>query len=173
MSNEVKKITVVEAKERLAAEINSILVELEEIGAIVKNRIYYFDKNLFEHDDFSTKAILIVGNISVGTENTEPDDFCDFAACIEIRTAYVDEEEFNKAVSEMKAEVLKFAEEAKAAESLEEYISEISKKQTEEASRASAEFAKAMKKSRIKLILGVVGVIILIVGALVAVSFIQ
>ena len=173
MNKEAKKITVVEAKERLAAEINSILVELEEIGAIVKNRIYYFDKNLFEHDDFSTKAILIVGNISVGTENTEPDDFCDFAACVEIRTAYVNEDELNKAVAELKDEVLKFTEGAKEAESLEAYINEISKKQSEDASRASEEFAKEMKKNRIKLIIGVVAAIILIGGAILAVSLIK
>ena len=100
MSNEAKTITVVEARERLAAEIVNLTTELSELGAVVRNRIYYFDKNLLEHDDFNGKTILLVGNISVGTENMESDDYCDFAACVEIRTAYVNEDELEKATED-------------------------------------------------------------------------
>ena len=173
MNKEAKKITVVEAKKRLAEEISYLVKELDGLGVVIKNRIYYFDKNLLEHDDFNSKTILIVGNIGVGTENMESDDFCDFAACVEIRTAYVNEDELNKAVAELKDEVLKFTEGAKEAESIEAYITEISKKQSEDASRASEEFAKEMKKNRIKLIIGVVAAIILIGGAILAVSLIK
>ena len=173
MSNETKKITVVEARERLAEEIFSLVKELETLDAVVKNRIYYFDKNLLEHDEFNSKTILIVGNIGVGTENMESDDFCDFAACVEIRTAYVDEDEFNKAISEFKDEILKFIEGAKAAENIEKYITDISKKQTEDANRASQDFANEMKKSRIKLIIGIVATVVLVGAVLIAVSFIN
>ena len=94
----------------------------------------------------------------------ESDDFCDFAACIEIRTAYVSEEELDKAIAEFKEEILKFAEGVKAAEDVEKYVAEVSKKQAEEASRASQDFAEQMKKSRIKLIIGIGALIVLIGG---------
>ena len=164
MNNEVKKITVVEARERLATAIIDLISELKGLGVVTKNRIYYFDKNLLEHDDFNGKTILLVGNISVGTKKMESDDFCDFAACIEIRTAYVSEEELDKAIAEFKEEILKFAEGVKAAEDVEKYVAEVSKKQAEEASRASQDFAEQMKKSRIKLIIGIGALIVLIGG---------
>ena len=173
MNNEANKITIVEARERLAEEIFTLTNELDDLNAVVKNRIYYFDKNLLEFDEFNSKAILIVGNISVGTENMESDDYCDFAACIEIRTAYVDEAEFCASVAEFKKEILNFAEEARAAENIENYINEVSKKQTEEATQASQEFSKAMKKNRIKLIIGIVATVLLVGGVVLIVSLIK
>lgn len=173
MSNEAKKITVVEARERLAAEIVNIVSELKDLGTVVRNRIYYFDKNLLEHDDFNGKTILLVGNISIGTENMESDDFCDFAACIEIRTAYVNEEEFINAVKDFKEEISKFAEGAKTSDDVAKYVVEVSKKQSEDAAQASQAFAKEMRKSRIKLIIGIGALVILVGGVALLVSLIK
>ena len=173
MSNEAKKITVVEARERLAAEIVNLTTELSELGAVVRNRIYYFDKNLLEHDDFNGKTILLVGNISVGTENMESDDYCDFAACVEIRTAYVNEDELEKAIAEFKEEILKFKDGAKDISNIENYVKAISKKQSEDAERASRDFAKEMRKSRIKLIIGIAGIVILVGGVALLVSLLR
>ncbi len=173
MSNEAKKITVVEARERLANEIVNLTAELSGLGTVVRNRIYYFDKNLLEHDDFNGKTILLVGNISVGTENMESEDFCDFAACIEIRTAYVNEEELEKAIADLKEEILSFKDGAAASESVEAYVRETSMKQTAEAERASQDFAKEMKKNRIKLIIGIGALVLLIGGVALLVSILR
>ena len=172
MSNEVKRITVVEARERLASEIINLVSDLKKLNVVVRNRIYFFDKNLLEHDDFNGKTILLVGNISVGTEKMESDDFCDFAACVEIRTAYVSEEELDKAIAEFKEEIVKFIDGAKERDNVEDYVVEISQKQTEEAARASQDFAQEMKKNRIKLIIGIGALIVLIGGVALLVSLI-
>lgn len=156
-----------EARERLAARLDALAAPIKEKGLKAETRILYTDKNLHEYSEFNEKCILIFGDIAIGTDELERDEFCNYSICCEVKTALVDDLEFEKEVNNLDGEVTSFLEKLEAADTTATaLITSINKEQEAEAEKAALDFSKEMNKIRIKLLIGI-GVIVVIMLAVI------
>ena len=166
-------MTVQEAYSAIDKAIEKYAPQLRDLGFVVKKRIFYTDKNLVQMQEFTEKSILIFGDISIGCEGMEEDDFCNYSVCAEITTAIVKDETLEKNLAEFKADLDMFIERINEAgadsAAYERIISEISKEQEAEAEAAALEFANEMKKARTKLLIAI-GVLVAVLAVIVFVA---
>ena len=164
-------MTVSLAKEKIEAAILSAKAKLTEAGFYTVARSFFTDKNLIESREFSAKAILIFGDLQVGFEDMDSDDFCDFTICCEIKTGAVDELEIVKGIKTFEDEVAAFIEKAAAAKDPRAFIEEISAEQDADAEKAAIEFSKEMRKVKLKLYLSLGAIIAVIAAVLIGGAF--
>ncbi|MBQ8689384.1 MAG: hypothetical protein IJ515_03360 [Clostridia bacterium] len=165
-------MTVQEAYIQIDTAIEKYVPQLQELGLVVKKRIFYTDKNLVQMQEFTDKSILIFGDIAIGCEGMEDEDFCNYSVCAEITTALVKDESLEKNLAEFKTELDMFLERIGSAENSDEYekiIAEITKEQEAEAEAAALEFANEMKKARTKILIAI-GSLIAVLAVIVFVA---
>ena len=161
-------MTVTQAREKIVGALEELAAPIREAGFTVETRIIYADKTLREYSEFDTKSIIIYGDMAVGNEELERDEYCNFSMCCEIKTGLVDDEEFMKELCSLEGEVEAFKEklEKNDGKTATEIVKEINAKQEEEAERAAIDFSKQLNKVRIKLLIGI-GVIVVIILAII------
>ena len=159
-------MTVTEAREKIASTLSELAEPIREAGFTVETRILYADKNLREYTEFDTKSIIIFGDIAIGNDELERDEFCNYSMCCEIKTGLVDDEEFMKELYSLEGEVEAFKEalEKSGDGSKSALIKEINKKQEAEAERAAIDFSKQINKIRIRLLIGIGAIVVIIVA---------
>ena len=160
-------MTVQQAYEKIQAALIEKKAILEDLGLTTRARAFYTDKNLTEKSEFNAKCILVFGNLDVGAPNLEEDDWCNFSLCSEIKTGNVEDAALESALGEWCAEVDKFIEEVKLAESKEALITNTSRAQEADAEAAAMEFAKEIKKVRSKMLIGFGLIIALMLGIMI------
>lgn len=160
-------MNVTEAHSKIAEELERLAAPLRERGLTVITRVMYADKNLQDFTEFDAKCILIFGDVAVGTEELDRDDFCNYSMCCEIKTGLISEEEFTSELNNLDGELTAFTEKLDGSTvSREALITEINKKQEADAEAAALDFTKQMNKIRLKMLIGI-GVIILIILAVI------
>ena len=163
-------MTVIQAEERLAAALEEFAAPLRERGLKAITRVIYTDKNLAEISEFNPKCILMFGDIAVGTEDMDRDDYCNFSMCTEIKTGLIKDDEFEGEINNLDGEVeaLKDKLDAEGAVAA-EVISKIAKKQEADAELAAEDFARQMKKLRLKMLIGIGAMILIMLGVIIAI----
>ena len=160
-------MTVTEAQAKIEEQLNELAAPLREKGLNAITRIIYTDKNLAELPEFGPKAILVFGDLAIGTDELERDDYCNYSLCCEIKTGMVDDTGLDAEIKELISDVDGFYRELEECEcSASELIKSINKKQEEDAEKAAGEFSKEMNKLRWKLIFGI-GIIAAIILAVI------
>lgn len=167
-------MNIVEAAVKIEEKLLSLSAPIKEMGFTIENRILYADKNLQEYTEFTPKCILIFGDIAVGNEELERDEYCNYSICVEVKTGLVDELELEGELNSLEGEIEAFKEKLKKfADGKEltskEYtplIKEINAQQEKEAEEAAIEFTKDVNKTRVKILIGM-GIIIVIILAII------
>ena len=161
------KMTVIQAEEKMAAALEEFAAPLRERGLKVITRVLYTDKTLAEISEFNPKCIIAFGDIAIGTEDMDRDDYCNYSMCCEIKTGLLSDEEFTKEMNNLDGELeaLKDKLDAEGAVA-EDIIREITRKQEAAAETAAQDFAAQMRKLRFKMLLGI-GVMIAIMLAVI------
>ena len=159
-----------EANEKIAAKLEALSAPIKEAGLKVEARILYADRTLREYSEFNDRCILVYGDIAIGTEELERDEYCNFSMCCEVKTGLVDDTELEKEMNDLDGEIVAFTEKLEKSEkSATALITEINKKQEEEAEAAAIEFAQEIKKARIKLLIGIGAVVIIMLAIIVGI----
>ena len=150
-----------DAKKLIIEKTNAAAEFLKEKGLKVTSKLFYCDSNLSETVEFEKNSIMIFGTISVGTDELEDDEYCNFAICCEIKTALVDDEKLANAIDEFDAEIKAFDTEISAAVSVKDKLIEISDRQQREGEQSLEEFNREMRSVKLKLYiaLGVLAII--------------
>lgn len=163
-------MTVIQAEEKIAAALEEFAAPLRERGLTVVTRVLYTDKNLAEMSEFNPKCILVFGDVAIGTEDMERDDYCNYSMCCEIKTGLINDEEFTKEMNNLDGELeaLKDKLDADGADA-KAIVRDIAKKQESEAESAAKDFALQMKKLRFKMLLGIGVMIAIILGVIIAI----
>lgn len=164
------KMNLHEAREKIAAKLEELAAPIKEAGLTTVTRIIYTDKNLQEYSEFNEKCILIFGDIAIGTEELERDEYCNYSMCCEVKTALVNDAEIDTEINKLEGDVSAFLETLKASTvSPTELIDKINKEQEAEAEEAAKEFSKEMNKLRFKLLIGIGIVAAIIIALLIAI----
>ena len=159
-----------EARERIAAKLEELSAPLKEKGLKIEARVIYADRTLQEYSEFNERCILVYGDIAIGTEELERDEFCNFSMCCEVKTALVDEMELEKEMNNLDGEIVAFIEKLEKTEKTPTaLITEINKKQEEDAEAAAIEFSKEMTKARIKLLIGIGAVVVIMLAIIIGI----
>ena len=159
-----------EAREKIAVKLEELSAPIKEAGLTVEARILYADRTLQEYSEFNDRCILVYGDIAIGTEELERDEYCNFSICCEVKTALVDDTELEKELNNLDGELVAFMEKIEKSEkSATALITEINKKQEEDAEAAAIDFAKEIKKARIKLLLGIGAVVIIMLAVIIGI----
>lgn len=163
-------MNVIEASEKLAQKLSELSAPLKEKGLKVEMRILYADKNLQEHTEFNEQCILIYGDIAIGTEELERDEFCNYNACCEVKMALVDDLDFEKEVNDLDGEICAFIERLEKSDAEPtKFIAEINKEQEAEAEKAAVEFSKEMNKMRIKLLISIGAIVVILLALIICI----
>ena len=99
-----------EANEKIAAKLEELSAPMEEAGLKVEARILYADRTLREYSEFNDRCILVYGDIAIGTEELERDEYCNFSICCEVKTGLVDDTELEKELNDLDGEIVAFTE---------------------------------------------------------------
>ena len=159
-----------EATVKIAEKLEQFSAPARAAGLAVITRIIYADRMLKEYSEFNEKCILVYGDIAIGTDELERDEYCNFSMCCEVKTALVNEEELEKEINNLDGEMTAFMEKLEKSEkTATALITEINKKQEEEAEAAAVEFAKEMSKARIKLLIGIGAVVIIMLAVIIGI----
>lgn len=167
-------MNVVEATVKIEEKLLELSAPIKEMGFSIENRILYADKNLQEYTEFTPKCILIFGDIAIGTEELERDEYCNYSLCVEVKTGLVDELELEGELNSLEGELEAFKDkltkfsEGKELEAKEytPLIKEINAQQEKEAEEAAVQFTKDVNKTRVKILIGF-GIIIVIILAVI------
>ena len=159
-----------EAREKIAAKLEELSAPIKEAGLKVEARVIYADRTLQEYSEFNEKCILVYGDIAIGTEELERDEYCNFSMCCEVKTAIVNDTELESEMNNLDGEIVAFMEKIEKCEKgATALITEINKKQEEEAEAAAIEFANEMKKARIKLLIGIGAVVVIMLAVIIGI----
>ena len=101
-------MNIVEAAIKVEEKLNSLSAPLKEMGFSVECRILYADKTLQEYTEFTPKCILIFGDIAIGNEDLERDEYCNYSLCVEVKTGLVDEVELEGEINSLEGELEAF-----------------------------------------------------------------
>ena len=159
-----------EAREKIAAKLEELSAPIKAAGLKVEARVIYADRTLQEYSEFNERCILVYGDIAIGTEELERDEFCNFSMCCEVKTALVDEIELEKETNALDGEIAAFMEKLeKSGKTATALITEINKKQEEDAEAAAIELSKELTKARIKLLIGIGAVVIIMLAVIIGI----
>ncbi len=167
-------MNIVEACTKIEERLLELSSPLKELGFAVESRILYADKSLQEYTEFTPKCILIFGDIAIGTDELERDEYCNYSVCVEVKTGLVDELELESELNSLEGEIEAFKDKLKEFAKDEELsanqytplIKEINAVQEKEAEEAAIQFTKDVNKTRVKILIGF-GVIIVIILAVI------
>lgn len=160
-------MTVTEAHAKIESALEKFAAPLREAGLDVITRVIYADKNLREFHIFDPKCILIFGDIAIGGEELERDEYCNYSMCCEIKTGLINDEDFTKELNNLDGEVEAFKEALERSNKPTlDLIRDINRKQEAEAEEAALDFSKQMNKLRLKMLIGI-GIMILIILAVI------
>lgn len=165
-------MNVAEAEVKIAEKLEEFSAPLREAGLNVITRVLFADKTLMEKNEFDAKCILIYGDIAIGTDELDRDDYCNYSLCCEIKAGVIKDEEFTKEINNLDGEIEAFKDKLEGCENVSELISGINKEQENEADKAALQFAKEIKKIRLKLLIGLGVLILIIVGLIIAIPLI-
>lgn len=159
-----------EATTKIAEKLEVFSAPIKAAGLKVVTRIIYADRMLKEYSEFNENCILVYGDIAIGTDELERDEYCNYSMCCEVKTALVNEEELEKEINNLDGEIVAFMERLEKSEKgATALITEINKKQEEEAEAAAIEFSKEMSKARIKLLIGIGAVVIIMLAVIIGI----
>lgn len=167
-------MNIVEAAIKIEERLLSLSSPLKEMGFSIESRILYADKNLQEYTEFTPKCIIVFGDIAIGNEELERDEYCNYSICVEVKTGLVDELELEGELNTLEGEIEAFKEKLEkfadgkemTAKDYSPLIKEINAIQEKEAEAAAVEFTKDVNKTRIKILIGF-GIIIVIILAVI------
>ena len=163
-------MNIVEANEKIAARLDALAAPIREKGLKAEARILYTDKNLHEYSEFNEKCILVFGDIAIGTDELERDEFCNYSVCCEVKCALVDDTELEKELNNLDGEVTAFLEKLeKSDKPVTELIESINKEQEAEAEKAALDCSKEMNKMRIKLLIGIGAIIVIMLAIIIGI----
>ena len=159
-----------EAREIMAKKLEELAAPIKEKGLEVVTRILYTDRTLQEYSEFNEKCILIFGDIAIGTEDLDRDDYCNYSMCCEVKTALVNDAELEKEINNLDGELAAFMEKLeKSGKTPTALISEINKKQEEDAEEAAKQFSKEMNKLRLKLLISIGIIVVILLAVLIGI----
>ena len=159
-----------EAREIMAKKLEELAAPIKEKGLEVVTRVLYTDRTLQEYSEFNEKCILIFGDIAIGTEDLDRDDYCNYSMCCEVKTALVNDAELEKEINNLDGELAAFMEKLeKSGKTPTALISEINKKQEEDAEEAAKQFSKEMNKLRLKLLISIGIIVVILLAVLIGI----
>ena len=154
----------------MAKKLEELAAPIKEKGLEVVTRILYTDRTLQEYSEFNEKCILIFGDIAIGTEDLDRDDYCNYSMCCEVKTALVNDAELEKEINNLDGELAAFMEKLeKSGKTPTALISEINKKQEEDAEEAAKQFSKEMNKLRLKLLISIGIIVVILLAVLIGI----
>ena len=174
-------MNIIEAAIKVEEKLNSLSAPLKEMGFSVECRILYADKTLQEYTEFTPKCILIFGDIAIGNEDLERDEYCNYSLCVEVKTGLVDEVELEGEINSLEGELEAFK------DKLERYadgkelvvkdytplIKEINAQQEKEAEEAAIQFSKDVNKTRVKILIGLAITIAIILAVIIGIPLLK